>query len=215
MLERGRGPRAWLAAVPVPAAVPAAAASTPDAPAAAAASCDVRYEVTHGWGGGATVNVEVTNNASTGVKARTVGWSCPGGQTVTDRWNATRTRTGAAVTATNAAYDAVIAAGGGTVTFGLDLAYDGADPSPTAFTLNGTPCGGPTPTPTPTDTAATPAPTPTDSAPAGDLALHRPAWSYVVVWASRDWAGSGKDVQGLWRTAMATRGPSPSTSCPT
>nr|WP_225849033.1 glycosyl hydrolase [Streptomyces sp. HPF1205] len=30
-----------------------------------------------------------------------------------------------------------------------------------------------------------------------------PAWSYFVVWASRDWAGSGKDVQGLWKTAMA------------
>ncbi|GAA4199481.1 glycosyl hydrolase [Microbispora amethystogenes] len=30
-----------------------------------------------------------------------------------------------------------------------------------------------------------------------------PAWPYFVVWASRDWAGSGKDVQGLWKTAMA------------
>ncbi|MFG1678435.1 hypothetical protein [Micromonospora sp. NPDC049282] len=24
-----------------------------------------------------------------------------------------------------------------------------------------------------------------------------------MVWASRDWNGSGKDVAGLWRTAMA------------
>jgi hypothetical protein len=30
-----------------------------------------------------------------------------------------------------------------------------------------------------------------------------PAWSYFVVWASRDWAASGKDVQGLWKAAMA------------
>ncbi|MBO4204591.1 glycosyl hydrolase [Micromonospora echinofusca] len=29
-----------------------------------------------------------------------------------------------------------------------------------------------------------------------------PAWSYFVVWASRDWTGSGKDVASLWRTAM-------------
>ncbi|BCJ75867.1 hypothetical protein CS0771_54110 [Catellatospora sp. IY07-71] len=29
------------------------------------------------------------------------------------------------------------------------------------------------------------------------------AWSYFVVWASRDWAGSGKDVPALWRNAMA------------
>ncbi|GII76363.1 hypothetical protein Sru01_13450 [Sphaerisporangium rufum] len=28
-------------------------------------------------------------------------------------------------------------------------------------------------------------------------------WPYFVVWASRDWNGSGKDVAGLWRTAMA------------
>ncbi|GAA3416684.1 hypothetical protein GCM10018952_45750 [Streptosporangium vulgare] len=28
-------------------------------------------------------------------------------------------------------------------------------------------------------------------------------WPYFVVWASRDWNGSGKDVQGLWKTAMA------------
>lgn len=30
-----------------------------------------------------------------------------------------------------------------------------------------------------------------------------PAWPYFVVWASRDWASSGKDVAGLWKTAMA------------
>lgn len=28
-------------------------------------------------------------------------------------------------------------------------------------------------------------------------------WPYFVVWASRDWSGSGKDVPSLWRTAMA------------
>ncbi|RKN42800.1 glycosyl hydrolase [Micromonospora endolithica] len=30
-----------------------------------------------------------------------------------------------------------------------------------------------------------------------------PAWPYFVVWASRDWNGSGRDVAGMWRTAMA------------
>lgn len=29
------------------------------------------------------------------------------------------------------------------------------------------------------------------------------AWPYFVVWASRDWASSGKDVPTLWRNAMA------------
>lgn len=177
---RKRGPRNRLAAASAAAVVVTAAAMTvvsPGAHAATAASCDVRYEVTNQWSGGATVSVVVTNNAPAAVDGWTVGWTFPAEQTVTDMWNATQVQSGAAVTATNVAYDAVIAAGGGTVTFGLNVAYSGANTSPTVFTLNDTPCGASTPTPSPTDTTPTPTPTPTDGAPAGNLALHRPVTS--------------------------------------
>ncbi|MFB9237206.1 glycosyl hydrolase [Plantactinospora siamensis] len=153
---------------------------------AATSACDVNYQVSNDWGSGATINVTVTNNQSTAVNGWTVGWAFPGGQTVTDGWSATYQQTGANVSATNVSYDASIPAGGGTVTFGFNLAYSGANPAPTAFTLNGTACGGaapsPTPTPTgtggpaggPTPTPTGPTPTPTGPAPAGNLALRRP-----------------------------------------
>lgn len=179
--RRVRARRAWtagLAAVALAAA--GAVAVGPGAHAAAAAACDVQYQVTNDWGGGATVNIVVTNNAQTSINGWTVAWTFPGSQTVTDIWNATKTQNGAAVTATNTSYDAAIPAGGGTVAFGLNVAYSGSDPSPTAFTLNGVACGGTTPTPTPTTptpTPTTPVPTPTDTAPAGNLALHRPVTS--------------------------------------
>lgn len=176
------GVRAWVAGAVAAAVVPAACAMgvVSGAHAATAAACDVQYTVTDDWGGGATVGVVVTNNAQAAVSGWTVGWTFPGNQTVTDIWNATKVQSGAAVAASNVDYDAVIPAGGGTVSFGFNVAYSGTDPSPTVFTLNGTVCGAsstPTPTPTPTPTDTTPTPPPTGGAPAGNLALHRPVTS--------------------------------------
>ncbi|MCD0484180.1 cellulose binding domain-containing protein [Streptacidiphilus sp. ASG 303] len=208
MEHRRNRVRAWLAGPVTALAVLSAAglAQIPQADAATAA-CQVQYQVTNDWGSGATVNVVVTNNDASAVNGWTLGWTFPGGQTFADIWGATKTQSGASASATNVDYDAVIPANGGSVSFGFNLAYSGANPSPGGFTLNGAACGGtgptptptptatPTPTPTPTPTTTTPdptgspTPTPTDTAPAGNLALHRPVTS-----SSNEGAGLTADL---------------------
>ncbi|GAA0250426.1 hypothetical protein GCM10010492_58240 [Saccharothrix mutabilis subsp. mutabilis] len=138
---------------------------------ATGAPCEVRYRVTTEWGGGSTTEVTVTNNGSTAVDGWALGWSFPADQRVTDAWNATLTQAGAAVTAVNVAYNRTIPAGGST-SFGFNATHSGGNTTPTAFTLNGTPCGGTSPTTTttsPTTTTTTPPPV------AENLALGKPA----------------------------------------
>jgi cellulase/cellobiase CelA1 len=101
-------------------------------------TCRVSY-VKNEWSGGFTANVTVTNNGTTTVNGWSVGWTFPGDQKVTNAWNATVTQTGSAVTATNLSYNATIAPGGN-VQFGFQGTWAGNDTSPSAFTVNGTPC---------------------------------------------------------------------------
>ena len=54
-------------------------------------------------------------------------------------WNADVTQSGAAVTATNAAYNGVISAGG-SQSFGFTGSWSNNNASPTSFTLNGSSC---------------------------------------------------------------------------
>ncbi|MFC4146819.1 glycosyl hydrolase [Micromonospora mangrovi] len=159
----------------------AALVSMPSAQ-AAAATCQVQYQVTNDWGSGATTNLIITNTSTTPVNGWTLAWTFPGNQVVGDIWNATKTQSGANVTATNVSYSAGIPANGGTVSFGFNVTYSGSNPAPTAFTLNGAACGDPTPgpsgtptsTPSPNPTSPSPTPSPTGTAPAGNLALNRP-----------------------------------------
>ncbi|SCF42385.1 cellulose binding domain-containing protein [Micromonospora mirobrigensis] len=134
---------------------------------AATGGCTVTYRPTNDWGGGATVEVTVTNHGTT-LTGWTLGWTFPGNQQVTSGWNGTYQQSGAAVTVRNADWNATVAEGASVGT-GFSLTYSGGNPAPTAFTLNGAPCTGPTtstppasPTPTPTvDPTVSPTPTPT------------------------------------------------------
>lgn len=168
----------------------------PDAHAAASA-CAVDYQVTNDWGNGATVDVTVTNHQSTGIDGWNLVWTFPGNQAVGDIWNATKSQSGATVTATNLSYSAGIPGNGGTVAFGFNVTYSGSNPAPTAFTLNGLTCGedGTTPTPTPT-TTSTPTPDPT-GAPTGNLARNRPATASSAESSSH---AAGLAVDGDTRT---------------
>ncbi|MFC6087544.1 family 43 glycosylhydrolase [Sphaerisporangium aureirubrum] len=144
------------------------------APAQAAPGCRVTYTVTNQWQGGfgASVNVD---NLGDPVSGWRLTWSFTAGQTITQLWNGSVTQSGAQVTVTNAAYNGDISTGGG-VSFGFNGAWNGSNPVPASFALNGTTCTGtvtPTPTPTPSVTpsttptptpSATPTPTPTPSA---------------------------------------------------
>ncbi|MEU7876101.1 cellulose-binding domain-containing protein [Dactylosporangium sp. NPDC049140] len=124
---------------------------------AAAAGCQVSYSVTSQWNGGFTANVGITNLGDP-INGWTLRWSFTAGQTVTQAWNASVTQSGAAVSAADAGYNAPIATGAST-SFGFNGSWNGsANPSPAAFTLNGTACTGGVSTP------STPATSPSRSA---------------------------------------------------
>ncbi|GGS28664.1 hydrolase [Streptomyces humidus] len=142
-------------------AVPALAAPRAQG---AAAGCAVTYTPNE-WTGGFTAQIRVTNLGAA-LNGWRLEWRYSGDQQVTSAWNAQVTQSGSAVTAVNAAHNAVLATGA-SADFGLQGTWRTADPAPTAFALNGTPCGG-TATPTPTETpTASPTATPTDPVPTG------------------------------------------------
>jgi enterochelin esterase-like enzyme len=100
--------------------------------------CSVSYSQ-NDWGSGATVSVTIKNNGSSTINGWTLGWTFPGNQKITNMWNATYTQSGAAVSVKNISYNGAIPARG-SVTFGFNLSYSGANAKPADFTLNGTPC---------------------------------------------------------------------------
>ncbi|GEK20436.1 cellulose-binding domain-containing protein [Cellulomonas xylanilytica] len=124
----------------------------------AAAGCQVTWTA-NSWPGGFTADVRV----SPGEAARgwTLTWAFPSGQRVTQGWNANVVQTGSSVTATNAAWNGEIPAGGST-SFGFQGTFSGTNTAPTDFVLNGVACNGGTPTASPTPPpTSTPTPTPT------------------------------------------------------
>jgi hypothetical protein len=137
--------------------------------AAAAAGCRVTYTVTSQWPGGFGANVDVTNLGDP-VNGWRLTWTFPGGQTVTQAWNATVVVSAGAATATNAAYNASIGTGA-TTSFGFNGSWTGANPIPASFALNGTACTGSTTSPSPS-TSVSPSVSPSvslsPSAPAGN-----------------------------------------------
>jgi Cellulose binding domain len=161
------GGRHWLMApVVLAAAVTAAWVPPAGAPASAAAGCSVGYQVDQ-WSTGFTAAVTITNG-STAVSAWTLTWTFPGNQRITSAWNVQLTQPPgqAAVTAGNLAYNGALGAGG-SVQFGFQADWSGANTAPADFTLNGAACSGPGgPVTTPPTTTPPPPPT-TTPAPVG------------------------------------------------
>ncbi|MGW4163335.1 glycoside hydrolase family 9 protein [Streptomyces sp. NPDC004788] len=123
-------PLAWLAAY---------AAERTSAGEPPTAACAVTYTVNSFWNTGFTATVTVKNTGPTAVDGWQLAWAYPGGQRVTSAWNATVTQNGTAVSARDAGWNRGIAPGA-TATFGVQGTHTGANPSPTAFTLNGSAC---------------------------------------------------------------------------
>jgi cellulase/cellobiase CelA1 len=105
------------------------------------AICTVVYTNQNDWGTGFTANVVITNNGAAAINGWTLTWTFPGNQVITNLWNGTFTQSGASITVKNMSYNAVIGASGGSVTFGFNAKYSGADVKPPSFALNGTVCG--------------------------------------------------------------------------
>ncbi len=92
------------------------------------ARCAATLKIDSSWGSGFTATVTVTNSGSVATNSWTVTWTWPAGQTFVNYWNAAVTQSGAAATAKNLSYNAVLGAGGAT-TFGMQV--NGASASPT------------------------------------------------------------------------------------
>ncbi|MEU8083213.1 cellulose binding domain-containing protein [Micromonospora sp. NPDC049101] len=134
---------AALNTTPSPTPAPTSPAPTTPAPTSpaptspAGGDCAVSYRKTGDWGTGAQFDVTLSNTSTVPVDGWTLTWSLPGSQRITQSWNSTVTQSGAAVTAVNVSWNAVIPAAGST-SFGFvtDSPLGGA----TGFALNGSPC---------------------------------------------------------------------------
>ncbi|MFJ4839122.1 cellulase family glycosylhydrolase [Streptomyces sp. NPDC088746] len=109
--------------------------------AAAATGCKVEYTVASQWQGGFQAGVKVTN-----LGAPTNGWTLAfampdSGQKVAQGWNATWSQSGSAVTAVGVDWNRTLATGA-TADLGFSGTFTGANPKPTAFTLNRVACTG-------------------------------------------------------------------------
>ncbi|MFI6243340.1 cellulose binding domain-containing protein [Micromonospora sp. NPDC050795] len=107
-------------------------------PPSGGASCAVKYTA-NSWNNGFTADVQITNTGSSAINGWTLNYSLPGGQTVTNAWNATVSQSGSTVTARNVGHNGSVAPGG-TASFGYQGTLSGAYSSPTSFSLNGATC---------------------------------------------------------------------------
>ncbi|MCX5333279.1 cellulase family glycosylhydrolase [Streptomyces sp. NBC_00140] len=84
----------------------------PGDPGGGTAACTAAYTVSSDWGGGFNAEVKVTNTGTTAISSWKVTWTWSGSQQVTSMWNASYTQSGSTVTASNAAHNGSVAAGG-------------------------------------------------------------------------------------------------------
>ncbi|MEU3252643.1 PHB depolymerase family esterase [Streptomyces sp. NPDC006997] len=92
------------------------------------------------WNTGLTASLTITNTGTTAVRGWQLGFTLPGGQTITGGWGATYTPATGTVTATNASYNGTIEPGA-SVSIGYQANHGGNSGAPGAFTLNGAACG--------------------------------------------------------------------------
>jgi lysophospholipase L1-like esterase len=145
--------RSRLTAVAGVLTVAAAAVTVGAVPAArAAAGCRVDYAVASQWPGGFSANVDVTNLGDP-VASWQLTWTFAAGQRVTQLWNGTAAQSGDRVTVGNAAWNGSLGTGASTRLGFTGSLTGSANPVPTGFAVNGTPCGSPVP---PTTTTSPP-----------------------------------------------------------
>ncbi|MGX7828396.1 glycoside hydrolase family 9 protein [Actinokineospora sp. 24-640] len=104
-----------------------------------AAGCKVVYTASS-WNNGFTATVTLTNTGTTAWSGWNLGFAFPGDQKVTQGWSATWTQSGKTVAAKNLSWNGALAPGSST-SIGFNGSHSGANPSPTAFTVNGSACG--------------------------------------------------------------------------
>ncbi|MEQ4304274.1 cellulose binding domain-containing protein [Plantactinospora sp. B6F1] len=121
---------------------------------AAAAGCRVDYQVTNQWQGGFGASVSLTNLGDP-VTGWSLTWAYGAGQQVTQVWNATVSQSGGQVTASNVSYNGTIGTNA-SVSFGFNGSWNGSNPAPASFAMNGTTCTGAVTPTTPGESPTTP-----------------------------------------------------------
>ncbi|HZR40370.1 MAG TPA: arabinofuranosidase catalytic domain-containing protein [Ktedonobacteraceae bacterium] len=105
------------------------------------ASCKVSYTVSNQWQGGFGATIAITNTGSTAWNGWTLKFTFPGNQQVTQLWNGNVTQSGSSVTVTNASYNGQVPAGAAVSSSpGFNGSWNGSNPNPTSFTVNGASC---------------------------------------------------------------------------
>ncbi|MGI5243733.1 cellulase family glycosylhydrolase [Dactylosporangium sp. CA-139066] len=126
----------------------------------AAAGCQVTY-TTNDWTvgqtggssqGGFTANVTI-KNLGDALSSWNLGFAFPGGQQLQQGWSATWSQSGANVTAASMSYNGALGTGAST-TIGFNGTWNGSNPKPATFTLNGVSCNGTTTSPSPSKSAS-------------------------------------------------------------
>jgi hypothetical protein len=125
---------------PTPTPTPTSA-PTPTPTVITSAGCKVTYTISSQWPGGFTANLTITNTSSTPLNGWTLTFTFPGSQQVTQLWNGNVTQSGSTVTITNASYNGQVQPGA-TVnpSPGFNGSWNGSNPVPTSFALNGQTC---------------------------------------------------------------------------
>jgi hypothetical protein len=116
------------------------ASAAPAAPAAVTLPT-ATFAVSSDWGSGYGAAYTIANPMSVPLTTWTVSFTLPTGDKVTSVWDGTLSSSGNTYTVTNASFNAPLAAGTST-SFGLNVSYSGASPTPGNCTLNGDPCDG-------------------------------------------------------------------------
>ena len=96
--------------------------------------------MTNQWPGGFGANVTITNLGDP-VSSWKLDWAYTAGQSITQLWNGDLKTNGGQVSVTNLPWNAQIGSGG-TVSFGFNGSWNGSNPVPSSFSLNGTTCTG-------------------------------------------------------------------------
>jgi len=94
----------------------------------------VDYTIVNDWGGGATVNVKITNNGAN-VNDWSISWSFAGNQKITNMWNAKYKQTENLIVVTNTDWNGKLPTNS-SETFGFNISYSGQNLVPTDFKVN-------------------------------------------------------------------------------
>ncbi|GIG50520.1 hypothetical protein Dsi01nite_085610 [Dactylosporangium siamense] len=106
----------------------------------AANACKVRYSKRNEWDPGFIADVVLTNTGTKAIDGWSLRFEFSAGQKLTSYWGAIVTQSGATVLVEDGGVTPKLAPAA-TLTFGLQGTWQGANPAPTAFSLNGVRCG--------------------------------------------------------------------------